>query len=66
LIVIAYCVIRTRFDSYVRIPVARTRGAARTKQGRVTGTDHNGTIAVDKRERSENGDWQEVNLKGKE
>jgi len=36
------------------------------QQVRVTGTDHNGTITVDKLERSKNGDWQEINLKGKQ
>jgi hypothetical protein len=35
------------------------------QQVRVTGTDHNGTIAVEKAEVSKDGNWEEISLKSK-
>jgi hypothetical protein len=35
------------------------------QQLRVTGADHNGTIAVEKAEVAKDGNWEEINLKSK-
>jgi hypothetical protein len=35
------------------------------QQVRVTGTDHNGTIAVEKAEVAKDGSWEEISLKSK-
>jgi hypothetical protein len=34
-------------------------------QVRVTGTDHNGTIGVEKAEVAKDGNWEEIDLKSK-
>jgi len=35
------------------------------QQVRVTGSNHNGTIAVEKAEVAQGGNWEEINLKSK-
>jgi len=51
----------------VSIPVAPSLALAPYVglQVRVTGTDHNGTIGVEKAEVAKDGNWEEIDLKSK-